>query len=449
MITLEKFNEHIRLHQLFEKDDRLLLAVSGGLDSVVMLDLCIAAGFRVMLAHCNFQLRGTESDRDEAFVEKLAKHYGVALYKTGFDTLTIAQQQKKSVEETARDLRYAWFQELLASEKNKTPTGRASYLLTAHHADDNIETVTMNFFRGTGIRGVRGIQHKQGDLVRPLLFATRADLEAYAQSKGLEYMTDRTNADTAFTRNFFRHRILPQVAQKYPKVNENIFNNIRRFEETALLYEQAIDLHRKYLLETRGEEVYIPVLKLKKTVPLTSVVYEIVAAYGFTAHQVPDILRLLESETGRYVQSGSHRILKHRNWLVIAPLASLSVTHCLVEPGTNHLEFPGGRLSIQARTAEGMKISSDLQKADLDAADITYPLIIRRWKAGDYFYPLGMKKKKKISRFLTDLKLSLSQKEQVWVLESDKKIIWVMGCRIDDRFKLTASTRTVLHLELT
>lgn len=438
-MLLKKFKDYILQNRLFSPADHLLLAVSGGVDSVVLCELCRQAGHRFSIAHCNFQLRGAESERDEQFVRSLAERYSVQVFVNKFDTNSVAAAEKKSIETTARDLRYAWFQQLTDPATGSPFT----HILTAHHADDNIETVVMNFFRGTGITGLRGILPRQGAIIRPLLFARRKELEAFAATNALQFVTDSTNASNDYTRNLFRNRILPLVNEVYPDASGNLLDNIGRFGETALLYQQAINLHKKKLLLQKGNEWHVPVLLLLKTVPLHTVLYEIIKDFGFTATQTAAVAALLTSESGRYCSSATHRIIKNRQWLIIAPNQHTSAAHILIEANDRQVDFENGSLLIQTHLPQ---IIDSPQVALLDADMIRFPLLLRKWKQGDYFYPLGMRKKKKLSRFFIDQKLSLIQKENTWVLEMDKKIIWIVGLRIDDRFKITPSTKNGLQI---
>ena len=450
MELLIKFKQFIQQENLVQKNDGLLLAVSGGVDSVVLCELCQQAGYNFVIAHCNFQLRGEESDRDEAFVAQLASKYNVSFLVKKFDTLAIAKSAKKSIEETARELRYQWFYQILDNSKKNLDENLAIYpvnqLLTAHHADDNIETVLMNFFRGTGIKGLRGILPKQGKIVRPLLFAKRLEIEAFAATHLLTYVTDSTNAANDYTRNFFRNSIIPQVSERYPAAKENVLKNIQRFTAVEMLYNQAIALHKKKLMELKGNEVHIPMLKLLKTAPLPTVLYEIIKDFGFTALQTEDAVSLLKSDTGKYIQSATHRIFKNRNWLIITPVNNTLSVNILIEASDKKVVFEQGEIAIQIKTFTQQQLQTDSTIAQLDANSIQFPLLLRKWKQGDYFYPLGMEKQKKISRFLIDQKLSLSQKENVWVIEMNKKIVWVAGMRIDNRFKVTSNTTTILNL---
>lgn len=441
----EKFRLYIHQQNLFHPKDRLLIAVSGGIDSVVLCALCKAAGYSFEIAHCNFQLRGTDSQRDEAFVKALAKKYAVPFHLKIFDTTDYAKSTKKSIETAARDLRYEWFTDLLTSSQQNEST-KLDFLLTGHHADDNMETVVMNFFRGTGIHGLKGILSSNGKIIRPLLFARRSELESYATEHGLEFVTDHTNFENDYTRNYFRNKILPLVSETYPEAANNVLKNIQRFRETEILFQQAVEKHKKNLLAYRGNEVHIPVLKLLKTIPLVTVFHEIIKEFGFTAHQTEEAIALLQSETGKYIQSATHRIIKNKSWLIISPNQSLAAQHILIEENDIQIDYFKGLLSIEKKDMETFKLLDNPMIAQLDLAKITFPLLLRRWKTGDYFYPLGMQKKKKLGRFLSDQKLSITQKEKVWVLVMDQKIIWVVGIRIDNRFKVSDTTQKIYLL---
>jgi tRNA(Ile)-lysidine synthase len=437
-MLLTRFVHNIVEKKLFNPADRLLLAVSGGVDSVVLCDLCRRAGFDVEIAHANFQLRGGDSELDECFVKGLADHYRVPFHVKKFNTDAYAERNKVSVQVAARELRYQWFYELL----NNGPR----YLLTAHHADDNIETVLMNFFRGTGIAGLRGMLAKHDWIVRPLLFASKKEILDYAKEKKLSWREDLSNTSDKYSRNYFRNAIIPMVYRIYPEVEANLTHNISRFAEADELYQQAVELHKKKLLEFKGEEIHIPILKMQKLSPLNTILFEVIKDYGFTSHQLNEVIHLTRAEQGSYVQSPSHRVIRNRNWLIIAPNDTGKAVHVVIGEYENEVRFPGGTLKIENGTTDNIHFATDVKIAELDHRRVKFPLLLRKWKAGDYFYPLGMRKKKKVSRFLIDQKLSKTDKEKLYVIESDKKICWVVGMRIDERFKITASTKKVLKI---
>ncbi len=461
MSLLTRFTQYIKEQNLFQKTDQLLLAVSGGIDSVVLAELSHRAGYSFFIAHCNFHLRDQESNRDEAFVLALADKYSVPVYVESFNTEEFAAQNKISIQVAARELRYKWFRELADQVRDGRGEGESEKstgsvkILTAHHANDTIETLLMNFFKGTGIKGLQGILPKQGNLIRPLLFATKEELVQFAKENALTFVEDSSNQSDKYTRNYFRNQWIPSVQKIFPQVEANLINNIERFREMDLLYTQAMDVHRSKLLEQKGKEIHIPVLKLLKVTPLKTVFYEIIKDYGFTAHQTDEGLKLLTSETGKYISSGTFRIIRNRNWLVIAPIDHSNSQHLIIEKSDKKINFDQGVLIFKNDQEVPKDILKSLSNQVLvDAARLEYPLLLRKWKEGDYFYPLGMKKKasdkpgkKKLSKFFIDQKVSQTEKESIWVLESNKRIVWIINKRMDDRFKITPQTNSCVSIE--
>ena len=444
MVLIDQFKQHLKQFSFIQRDQKQLIAVSGGIDSVVLCDLMSTAGYDFVIAHCNFQLRGEESERDEQFVRSLGKKYNKEVLVKTFETEKYASENKVSIQIAARELRYDWFRSIVDDEKLDP---RVKYILTAHHANDNVETVLMNFFKGTGIAGLHGILPVQGKVFRPLLFAKKDQLLDYAVQNNLTFVEDSSNVSDKYTRNFFRHKLFPVLKEIYPNVEDNIVKNIERFAEAEELYKQSIDQHKKKLLEIKGHEVHIPVLKLQKTKPVSTIIYEIIKDFNFTSNQVSEVIDLLESETGKYVASASHRIIKNRRWLIISPIQTAEAANIVIEEKNKRILFSSGELTIEKiKQTDKFQISSDKNIATVDLALINFPLLLRKWKQGDYFYPLGMKKKKKLSRFLTDRKLSKTEKENIWVIEMNKKVVWIVGHRIDDRFKIMPSTQQVLQV---
>lgn len=447
-MLLQEFQQHLKEHfHLQPTQTKFLLAVSGGIDSVVLTDLIYKCGFDFAIAHCNFQLRGEESDRDENFVRSLEKKYHKQVTVKKFNTSQYAEQNKLSVQEAARNLRYDWFSEL--AKQNSILKNHNLLVATAHNANDNIETMLMHFFRGTGIHGLTGIPEadQKRKIIRPLLFATREEILHYAKKNNLRWVEDSSNATDKYTRNFFRLQIIPAIQEVFPNTEENLLNNLDRFKEVSLLYDESIELLKKKLVEQKENEFHIPILKLQQQKALNTIVWEIIKQFDFNAAQVVEVKKLFDAENGSFVNSTSHRIIKNRNWLVIAPLQTLNAQNILIEKNTDNIVFENGILSIQQKE-KNIRLEKDNNVACLDSTGIKFPLLLRKWKQGDYFYPLGMQKKKKLSRFFIDQKLSLTEKEKAWVVESDKKILWVIGYRIDDRFKLTDKTKSVIRIEL-
>jgi tRNA(Ile)-lysidine synthase len=457
MNLAERFilNWQQKFPQLSPENCKLVLAVSGGIDSIVLVDLIAKAGFDFVIAHCNFQLRGAESVRDEAFVRSLENDYEKEVLVKKFDTAQFAEESKTGIQEAARKLRYDWFNEIVKSEKlneknilHHSPF--AIHLLTAHHANDNIETLLFNFLRGTGIAGLTGIREfdKENNIVRPLLFAKRDEIVQYALQTNLSWVEDSSNASDKYSRNYIRHQLIPSVKEIFTDADDNLLKNIERFKSVETLYQQAVELHKKKLLLQKGAELHIPVFKLRQAVPLETIVWEIIKPFSFSPAQVTELVKLLDADNGSYIASATHRIIKNRNWLIITSLMQNDSKFILVENNDKEVLFEEGKLKLEKLTDNNIKIdtSKDVALIDLDA--IKFPLLLRKWKQGDYFYPLGMKKKKKLSKFFIDLKLSLPQKEKVWVIESNKKIVWVVGLRIDNRIKITDATKHMLKISL-
>lgn len=441
---LQLFKQHIEYNKLFSKKHHLLIACSGGIDSVVLVHLLKLLQYRITILHCNFQLRGEESKRDEIFVQQLSSSLNIQCHVKHFDTKGAMRNYKKGIQETARILRYEWFQEQIESYRSH---GDYPLLLTAHHMDDQCETIAFNFFRGTGISGLTGMNPRDSDIVRPLLFASRAQITAYAAQHNLKWVDDSSNNESVYARNQFRNEVFPAVEKVIPTFRQNLAHNIKRFKEVESIYKLQISLIKKKIIETRGNAFAIPVNKLIIQVPLDTIVFEIFADFGFAASQIEELKKLLHADTGSYMESHSYRVLKNRDWLLIDPLqAPLSEIYLIDKKNTT---LTVGNQTLEITTIDKHQSpSTNSNEAWLDADKIRFPLILRPWKKGDYFYPLGMKKKKKVSKFLIDQKLSKTEKEKQFVLESNKKIIWVLDKRIDDRVKILPSTKSILKLTL-
>ncbi len=422
-------------------NDRILLAVSGGSDSMVMADLFIRAQIPVAIAHCNFNLRGEASDGDEALVKSFAEQHQIPFHTIRFDTAAKMEEWKMGVQEAARILRYEWLEQVRLLH---------GYMLiaTAHHANDNAETLLMNLFKGTGIAGLHGIPERNGKLIRPLLFAGKATIENYAAAHGVTYREDASNATDAYQRNVVRHHIIPAIEKRFPDAVMQIHETAGRLSETEILYRRAVAAEIKKLTEHRGRDCYIPVRKLQQTNPLSAICYELFTGYGFTPAQIPAIIQLMESATGRYVASPTHRVIRNRDFLVVTDVAAAGADMIVVPEalGTIHTADGVFRFSVKDKPPSVLPSGPDI--VCLDMRVVRFPLILRRWRTGDYFYPLGMgMKKKKLSRFFIDQKLPLHEKERVWILESEKRIAWVAGMRLDERFRVSAGTRQVLVVD--
>jgi tRNA(Ile)-lysidine synthase len=418
------------------KDQKYLLAVSGGIDSMVLCDLFVKYNLQFSVAHCNFQLRGEESDGDELLVANWCTQNHIPFFVKKFDTKHYADQNKLSIQVAARNLRYDFFYEIIETEK-------INCIVTAHHQDDNIETVLFHFFRGTGIAGLTGIPAENDKIIRPLLGISKKEITAYAIQNNIAYREDSSNKKIDYTRNKLRNNLIPQLEEVIPNFKNNIAQNILRLSEAHEIYQQQIHTYRKKLLETRGKDSFIPILKLKKLRPLPTILYEILKPFDFNFSQTEQAILLLESETGRYIENEKFRILKNRNFLIVSEKSSLASEIILIHPETDKISMANFDLKIQTISKNNFQLKTENDFCQLDAELLEYPLILRKWQQGDYMYPLGMKKKKKISRIFIDQKIPGTEKEKTWVLESNKKIVWLVGLKIDERFKVMEKTKNI------
>jgi tRNA(Ile)-lysidine synthase len=415
-----------------------LAAVSGGIDSSVLCELCHQTGIQFCIAHCNFQLRGEESQRDEQFVRNLAEKYSVGIFVKSFDTQVYAEERKISIQEAARELRYNWFVQL------KKEHGFA-FTLLAHHADDNIETLLMNFFRGTGLQGLTAMPEENSAekfFLRPLLEVRRKEMIDFAMQNHLQWVEDSSNMSSKYTRNFFRNELLPAIKNVYPQVEENLLSNVDRFKKVNALYQISVEEVKQKLCEKNISGIRIPILKLMKY-QHTSLIYEIIKEFGFGEKQVGEVIKLAHADPGKFIENEQWQIIRHRNWLIISPKTKFADA-IGIDEGMENVCFGGGNLEMKKVYIEKFHLQRKEDIAQLDLGHIEYPLLLRKWKQGDYFYPLGMRKKKKLARFFIDQKLPKNQKENIWVLESNKRVVWIVGMRIDDRFKVDDSTKEVL-----
>jgi tRNA(Ile)-lysidine synthase len=439
---LIEFKNFIKNQTLFKASDRILLAVSGGVDSMVMLDLFAQAQINCVVAHCNFGLRGADSDGDEAFVKEKSQSLGIQCVSKLFDTQNYADQKGISIQMAARELRYAWFKELLN-------TLNINYLATAHHQNDNLETILLNLLRGTGIAGLRGILPKKGKIVRPLLFATRNEIREYAAQNQIQWREDYSNWENKYRRNLLRNEIIPILKKINPNLDQSIGQTAERVRAVEVLFNKSIIKVKKILVKTDKNITYIPIEPFKKLSEPLIQLAELLKPFGFTYPQSKKIWNSVEQISGKIFSAKEYDLVKDRNQWVISPKIAFENLTWQITESTNSLPTPFFQLNIQIFDNQGIKnIKRDSKVAGLDFEKLKFPLEIRAWREGDYFYPLGMEHKKKISDFLIDLKIPLNLKKQVWVLTSEGKIAWVLGLRIDNRFKIKEKTKQVFELEM-
>ena len=438
---LRKLIRHIEKEELFKRSEKLLVAVSGGLDSVVLLHFLYKMEVNCVVAHCNFKLRDKDSDRDEIFVKDLAEKYNFPVYTIAFETAEYAKEKGISIEMAARDLRYDWFEKIRKESE-------CSYILTAHHADDVIETVLINLTRGTGIHGLTGIKAKINRLVRPLLPFSRDELKAYAIDNQVEYREDYTNAQTDFVRNKIRHQIIPVLREINPSIQKTMYENVARFSDVDLIYNNEIVNKRSSLIDQEEDRLLISIDELKKLPAQNSHLFELLKPYGFHSRDVANIIESLDSISGKIFFSDDFQILRDREYLVLSKKREKeSGVFELLENG--HIDVFDQRFSclVYERPSD-FKFSTNPQIACFDADKLSFPLQLRKWQEGDVFRPIGMKGRKKISDYFIDNKFSLTDKENAWLLVSGDDIVWLVGHRMDDRFKITKKTSNIYRIEI-
>lgn len=441
METLKKVRQFIDSNQLLIDNDRILVGVSGGADSVVLLHILLKLGFECVVAHCNFHLRGDESMRDELFVEKLAEKYKLIYKKTDFDTVRFAKSNKISIEMAAREMRYAWFKKLAPENKCQT-------IATAHHTDDSIETLLLNMIRGTGLKGLTGIEPRNGDIVRPVLCCTRSEIEQYAQKNKLEYITDSTNLANEYSRNKIRNLILPMMADINPSVKQSLAENISRFRGSWKIYSEKIAEIEAHITFNKENQTFVDIDKLKSQSDPKTILFEILQKYQFNSDVISNIFEGLDKSSGKRYYSDTHRLLKDREHLIVDEIEPNNTLEFSIDESTKSISIPINlSLNKKARN-EDFIISKKSDKIHIDADKIKFPLTLRKWKKGDSFHPFGMKESKKLSDFFINEKINRNQKENIWLLVSDNKIVWIIGLRMDERFRITEKTKNILEISL-
>jgi tRNA(Ile)-lysidine synthase len=436
---LERFKAYIHEKELFAPEDKLLLAVSGGIDSVVMCLLFHKANFNFAIAHCNFALRGEESDEDELFVKKLAKKYKVPFYCDHFETASFAEREKISIQMAARTLRYEWFEKLLDSEGYH-------YVATAHHLNDAVETLLLNITKGTGIAGLHGIQPKVKRLVRPLLFADKEEIYACVVDNQLAWREDSSNQSVKYQRNLIRNEVIPLLKTINPSLESTMKQTIERVTAVEQLFYAEVERVRQKLVRKEPGIIYIEINLLQQEAEPLIKLYELIKEYHFSYTQAQDIWQVLGSGPGRQFDSPTHILVKDRKELIITAKQLYTFMSASIEAGQESFSNELLELQIKESSAENFTIPADAAIASLDKGLLQFPLKLRKWKEGDWFCPLGMNKKKKLSDFLIDTKVPLNLKEKIWILTSNGSIVWIVGHRIDNRFKITDKTEQILQI---
>lgn len=421
----------------------MLVAVSGGPDSVVLLDALHREGFFVVIAHCNFHLRGEASNEDAEFVKSLSNKYQVPYCQVDFDTEREAEERGVSIEMAARDLRYGWFEQV-AEE------WQCERIAVAHNADDVVETFFLNLTRGTGLQGLSGMAELRGRIVRPLLKVSRRQIMEYIAENQLEYRIDATNLETIYTRNKIRHKIVPQFEEINPSFLDTMGNNMRFIASAQNIVEVYASEAYKRVVSNEGGRVIFDLNVLKEYEGVDTLLFIWLSKYGFGSDVVMQLCRSLDDIAGKQFYSATHRIVVGRNRLECMACDSLEVDdniQLIVNENDCVISEPL-KMSVRVIDKLEFEVIKSANVACLDADKLRYPLTLRRWQKGDWFIPFGMKGRKKLSDFFADKKLSLIDKEQVWLLVSGEDIVWVVGYRVDARYAVTDDTKKVKVFEI-
>ena len=458
----KRFETYIADNQLFTKEDKLLVAVSGGVDSMWLVHLMKLCGYNFSIAHCNYKLRGEESDGDEHFVRSYAAQIGVQYHIKRFDTTEYAQKKKISIQEAARDLRYEWFEYLRQKFDYQ-------WIITAHHASDSVETMLFNFSRGSGLRGLKGIQPKNGFIVRPLLFTTKQEIVEAAQKENIVFREDSSNTSYKYTRNFIRQQIVPLYQHINPEFEKTAIDNLKYLSEANALLHYFIQQIKKEVVQTIDNQLFVHRInknKLSAYPSVSTLLFEILKDYNFNSNQAEQILYEKEGSTkvGTKFYSATHILLIERDYYVVKPLHNKSSESLATKSGifqdgvvilgidseVKEIEFNHSKLLLNQYCINDFEIVKDKNIAQLDADTLHFPLKLRHWHQGDFFKPFGMKgRRQKLSDFFNQNKISAFDKEKIWILETAKgEICWIVGYRIDERFRMTEGSVRCLKIEL-
>jgi len=413
-----------------------LLAVSGGSDSVALAHLFVSFGLRFDIAHCNFRLRGEESNNEMVFVQKLPFLTSQKVFVKEFDTLAVQQDSGKSIEMIARELRYNWFEEIGKDY---------DYIVTAHHANDNAETVLLNLLRGTGVRGMCGIPQKNGKIIRPILRFSASEIDNYVREQGIRFCVDSSNLSDDFLRNRIRHHIFPEMEKIYPNCVDTFTKNSALFLQQTKFFDTSLNQIKESLISTDNHQTKISLDLLKKIENQSVVLYEILHPYGFNAENIGKILQSIHSNSGKRFISETHILLKDRNYFIIEEKSNIKNEIVLIH-SIEELEDYGFSVK-KLKKIEDIEIEKVSNLIYVDAKKIQFPLTLRNWENGDFFYPFGMKRKKKLSDFFTDLKIDLFEKQKIRLLCSQNQIVWIINYRADNRFGINSDTKYYYRIE--
>ncbi|TDE05695.1 tRNA lysidine(34) synthetase TilS [Flavobacterium sandaracinum] len=434
---LQKFQNHLRDTFQFLDGKKILLATSGGKDSMVMVHLFQQLDYKIGIAHCNFQLREMESFEDQNFVQEYAVANDIPVFITQFDTKAFAEDYKVSTQVAARELRYNWFYELLETEK-------FNYILTAHHADDNLETFLINLSRGTGLEGLIGIPEQNDKVIRPLLAFSQEEMAEYATLNNIQWREDSSNASDKYLRNKIRHHLVPLLKELNPNFLSSFHKTQNYLQEAQVMIEDASIMIYQQVAKQEEDTIYFDLKKLQQLPNYQSYLYQWLKEFGFSAWD--DIYNLVESQSGKFVFSPEYRLLKDRDSLILSPINSADESEeYFIAENQKEVNIP---LNLTFCKVADMSIVSN-KTIFVDADKLHYPLVLRHWNEGDRFEPFGMDgKSKKVSKLFKDEKLSLLEKEITWLLCSNDAIVWIINVRQDERFRIDNTTKNILKIQL-
>jgi len=436
---LQKINNYIATHHLLNKEQAVVIGVSGGADSTALLHILHTLGYQCIIAHCNFKLRKEESERDEEFVRTMALEMKLPYESVHFETKQYASSKKISIEMAARELRYNWFNRLITKYN-------AQAVAVAHHADDSVETILMNLVRGTGIRGLSGIPPRNDNVIRPLLCCTRKEIEDYLVKNNLEHVDDSTNFQNEYQRNKFRNQVIPLLEEINPSVKITLSETARRFESYKNIFDKYIGNIKNELISHENNFIRIDIEKLKSLTEIQTLLFELLLPYKFSAATVENIVDNLDDISGKRFYSDTHELIKDRNYLIIGSRSRNETEEYRININDSEILSPV-HITFTIKNYDNEFIISKNQlciHADMD--EVEFPLTLRKWRTGDSFYPFGMNHPKKLSDFMIDEKINLLEKNNIWLLVSADKIMWVVGKRMDNRFKISDKTKKILEI---
>jgi len=441
MLPVKRFTDYVEQNQLFDRGNRILAAVSGGMDSVLMSLFLHEADYQFGIAHCNFRLRGEEAAADQQFCLDLAGKLGVPFHTINFNTLGYAAENKISIQMAARELRYQWFEQIRQQHDY-------DFIALAHHQNDTIETILLNMVRGTGIAGLHGIMPKNGRVVRPMLGFTREEVQKIIRENDIAFVEDSSNASSKYARNKIRLEVIPKLKELNPAVENTFQQHLRHFRELEELLELSINAAREKVFEQKGKEIYLSVTEIRRLNPQHLLLSGLLKPFGFSEAMVDDIISVLDKHSGRQFETATYRLVLDRDQLILSPLVAENGLNVVINKDTEQVSYGDYQIRIEHRD-EATIIKNNPLIAAVDKDLLIYPLQVRAWRQSDYFYPLGMKMRKKLSDFFINQKIPLHHKSKIPIIvNGNGDIIWIGGYRPDERYKVGGQTKKITIFEL-